>query len=904
MDPERWRKIEALYEAARGVDAARRAVESLLAHGENAGRFLEVPAVEMLPEAARPAVGQRISHYEIQEKLGEGGMGVVYRAYDTQLRRPVAFKVLSPECASDPERRERLLREARVASALNHPNIVGIHEVGSDHGVDFIAMEFVEGKSMGEIIPAKGLPLGRALDYAVQIASGLARANAAGVVHRDLKPGNIMLTPDGLVKLLDFGLARHVELGEGHETTLTVEGEILGTPSYMSPEQAQGKPVDVRSDVFSFGSVLYQVVTGYRAFEKNSNIATLAAVIEQEPRPLPSGVPHDLRRIIARCLRKNPAHRFQHMDDVKVELEELKEESDSGRLVATAEGPSRRARRWLLATASAVLLAAVMFLVYLRESPPGTPTLRYTIPIPGKLDVQSFALSPDGRHLAIAASAEYKSPLWVHTLDTMQVRALEETEEAQYPFWSPDSQFIGFFARGKLMKIGLSGDGLQPLCAAPDGRGASWGRQGLIVFAPTPDGGLQRVSAAGGLPAPLTKPETSTTHRFPVLLSDGRRFLYTVSLDFEASRRLRRFRDEASPGGAEKTGIYVGSIDSRESRRVLTESSSAVYVASPPGDRGAYVLWGRGSTLMAQPVDSGHPRSNGNAFPVVGDLHSGANVGFGPFSVSQNGILVYQRSRDRRGSEAQFIWFDRSGLELGRIGEMNTNAGSFALSPDDRRVVISRRVPSQQSFQRTPLLSDLWMRDLERGTASRFTFNDSYNDTPLWSPDGNRVVFVSSRDNRFGLYRRASNGAGQDELLFTFNGPVSLTDWSRNGRYLVYVSRHGETLYDLFVLTLDGDGRIAGGPAPLLQTVFDETQGQISPDGMWLAYTSNESRENEVYVRPFLPNAPGAGGKWQVSTAGGTQPRWRRDGKELFYLATDRSLMSVPVRSPDSSGLR
>jgi eukaryotic-like serine/threonine-protein kinase len=346
MDPAYWRRVEEIYQAAAerkpeeravflavacgGDEDLRREVESLLAQPSAEG-ILDRPAWEpeagggLPPDAARQTVGQLVSHYEIQKKVGEGGMGAVYRAYDTQLRRPVALKVLPPEYASDPERREGLLREARVASALNHPNIVGIHEVGSDNGVDFIAMEFVEGKCLGDVIPGKGLPLEKALDYAVQIAGGLAKANAAGVVHRDLKPGNIMLTPDGLVKLLDFGLARRVELGEGHDTTLTVEGEIAGTPSYMSPEQAQGKPVDARSDVFSFGSVLYQMVTGRRAFEKDSHISTLAAVVEQEPRPLPSSVPRDLKRIIARCLRKDPAHRFQHMDDVKVELEELKQ---------------------------------------------------------------------------------------------------------------------------------------------------------------------------------------------------------------------------------------------------------------------------------------------------------------------------------------------------------------------------------------------------------------------------------------------------------------------------------------------------------------------------------------------------------------------------------------------------
>src|SRR5271157_1179672 len=464
MDPARWRRIEEIYQAAAerqpeeraaflaaacaGDEDLRREVESLLAQSSGDG-MLDRPA--WAPDATPLTAGQQVSHYQIQGKLGEGGMGAVYRAYDTQLRRPVALKVLPPEYASDPERRSRLLREARAASALNHPNIVGIYQVGSDGGVDFIAMEFIEGKSLGDIIPAKGLPLGKALDYAVQIAGGLANANAAGVVHRDLKPGNIMVTgpasgQPGLVKLLDFGLARRMELGEGHDTTLTVEGAILGTPAYMSPEQAQGKPVDARSDVFSFGSVLYQMVTGRRAFEKDSHISTLAAVVQEEPRPLPSSVPRDLERIIARCLRRDPARRFQHMDDVKVELEELEEESDSGKFPGSSTPEPRRSRRWFLpALAVAVVaLAALSAALYItRPEPLDLSAYKFT-PVATDAEAEtSGSWSPDGKSIAYLKRIEGHEQVMVRNLNTPSPTQLTRLPSGAYhsaPFFAPDGE--------------------------------------------------------------------------------------------------------------------------------------------------------------------------------------------------------------------------------------------------------------------------------------------------------------------------------------------------------------------------------------------------------------------------------------------------------------------------------
>jgi serine/threonine protein kinase len=457
VTPERWSRIKELFsaaletpelersrflESACGGDADLRAeVERMLAGNEEPS--WQSPAAKLLAVAAELAPGDTLAHYRIEAKLGEGGMGVVYRAYDTQLRRPVALKILLPEYASDPERRSRLLREARAASALHHQNIVGIFEVGSDNGVDFIGMEFIEGKTLGDIIPARGLPLGKALDYAVQVAGGLAKAHAAGVVHRDLKPGNIMLTRDGLVKLLDFGLARRVELAEGHDTTLTVQGEIVGTPAYMSPEQAQGKAVDAASDVFSLGSVLYQMVTGHQAFGKGSLISTLAAVVEQEPRPLPASVPRDLAKVIARCLRKDPARRFQHMDDVKVELEDLKAESDP-RFQASAPPEPRRSRRrlWLAAVAAAALLLSAAVMAWLAPKRHGIENYRFT-PIEISTSAGEAVWAPDGKAFSYPARVDGKAQSFVRYGDSSAAaQVTHEAGGAVVAGWSGDSKRI------------------------------------------------------------------------------------------------------------------------------------------------------------------------------------------------------------------------------------------------------------------------------------------------------------------------------------------------------------------------------------------------------------------------------------------------------------------------------
>jgi serine/threonine protein kinase len=502
------------------------------------------------PEPARLTVGQQVSHYQIQEKIGEGGMGAMYRAYDTQLRRPVALKVLPPEYASDPERRSRLLREARAASALNHPNIVGIYEVGSDKGVDFIAMEFIEGKSLGEIIPAKGLPLGKALDYAVQIASGLAKANAAGVIHRDLKPGNIMLTRDGLVKLLDFGLARRVELGEGHDATLTIEGEILGTPAYMSPEQAQGKPADARSDVFSFGSVLYQMVTGRRAFEKDSHLSTLAAVVEQEPRPLPSSVPRDLEKVIARCLRKDPERRFQDMADVKVALLELKEESESGRLPEAAIAPARK-RAWSWASVTVLLLALLgtgLWLMKNRTTPLPQPSVVPVTTYPGMQIHPSF--SPDGKQIAFSWDGEKgdKFSIYVKLLgETNALRLTTSPTGDDYPAWAPDGKRIAFVRTGSgggIYTVSALGGPERKLTGLISRSQMSWSPDGkwlamslcIVSVCTGNERGIILLPVDGGEPRRISNPKLPAFDCWPMFAPDGHRLAYAgcASLDFHA----------------------------------------------------------------------------------------------------------------------------------------------------------------------------------------------------------------------------------------------------------------------------------------------------------------------------------------------------------------------------------
>jgi eukaryotic-like serine/threonine-protein kinase len=883
MTSQRWRQIELVYHAALerepevraeyiadacgGDQDLRKEVESLLAKDPSSPELVFNRAL-----TATLVTGARLGPYEIESRIGAGGMAEVWKARDTRLDRPVALKVSRTEFS------RRFELEARAVAALNHPNICTLYDVGPN----YLVMEFVNGKPLQELIPRKGLPLAEALNYAGQIADALAAAHTAGIVHRDLKPGNIMVTAEGTVKVVDFGLAR-VAVPEfeksGDTDPLTAKGEIVGTVCYMSPEQAEGQNVDARSDIFSFGSVLYEMLTGVRAFHGTSPASTLGNIIHKDPRPaqeIAGPLPHDLETLLARCLRKDSARRWQSMADIKVALLDLKEDSAARELVADSRprprGLGRLARSrdlaWTLATAG-IIAAAILAAVHYSEQPPQRNVLRYTLPFPDRTtDVREFVISPDGHYLAMDAG-DQGSPrrLWVRALDSLDAQPLTGTEDASYPFWSPDSRWIGFFSHDKLKKIAVNGGPVLTLCDAPTGRGGTWGRSGVIVFAAdNGNNGLSRVSETGGAPALLTKVELGT-HRWPWFLPDGRHFLYLAAR-------------------GKNNGIHLASLDSQEDKRLVADESNPAYRAPSGGDHFGFLLFVRERTLLAQPVDPNSFEPQGELVPVAEQVSQGYDYGSRLYSVSQN-VLVYQKGR--AGEGRQHSWFDRTGKEVVHAGGTMRSLNSFSISPDGKRLATEH--PSDSGSG-----TDLWLADLEHGNESRFTFDASLNSSPVWSADGARIAFESNRgDGNARLYVRRSNNTGPDELLFESKFGVTPQDWSRDGKYLIFRPVRGAI--DLWALPLAGDRR----PIRLVETprvAETDTMGQLSPDERWLAYATNASGLFQVMVQPFAPafEKPLAA-KWQISMAGGAQPRWRGDGKELYYMAPDGKLMAVEVKA-------
>ncbi|MEW5975489.1 MAG: protein kinase [Acidobacteriota bacterium] len=897
MNPERWQQVDKLLEQAleqepdrRGVfldqacngDAAlRQEVELLLSAHEKAEGFSEMGpmwTLENRVEEVRNLTGRQIGHYQILSRLGEGGMGVVYKARDTLLARTVALKVLSSELVNDPEHKRRFVQEAKAVSSLNHPNIVTIYDVATDQGADVIVMEFVAGQTLGELIPRRGLKLSDALKYAVQMADGLAKAHGAGIIHRDMKPGNVMVSEEGLVKLLDFGLAKLTErpqLGERLSTSSlqpqTEEGMILGTVSYMSPEQADGRLVDARSDIFSFGSVLYEMVTGQRAFQGDSKMSTLAAILNQEPKPageIAPALPYDLERIITRCLRKDPSRRFQHMGDVKIDLDELRQAASDPALDSLRQTQHPRADRlesslkrikrrnllaWIIAGIS--LLTAIPFAVeYFRHSPADLQRVKLSVLLP-KERGECYAISPDGNQLGYTATTGDRSQLWVRPLDSLSARPLAGTEGALDLFWSPDGRQIGFFTKDKLKRITLSSGAVTPLCnvAGLTTKGGTWG-DGEIVFNPGTSR-LHRISASGGEPTPVTTLDQSRgerTHAWPWFLPDGRHFLYYVS--------------SSQP---DHQGIHVGSLDSTERRRLVGAMGAAAY--APPG----YLLFVLNQMLVAQPFDPDRLQITGELLSVGEQVEQTAGY-LARFSVSATNVLTFWRPSN---VNLQLVWFDRAGRQLQSVPAPG-NYEIYRLSLDGMRLAGNRIDPETGH-------NDIWLLELSRGTPTprRVTADASYQDRPVWSPDGTRLVFSSGRGE---LYLKNLSSPEEGHALLKSETIKHPQDWSLDGRFILYTNLDSKVgQQDLWFIPLFGDRQ----PAPFLTTPFEEKQGQFSPDGRWVAYCSDESGKDEVYVQSF----PVAGNKVLISTSGGTEPRWRRDGKELFYLAADGRLMAVEI---------
>jgi serine/threonine protein kinase len=808
--------------------------------------------------------GTRIGPYEITSPLGEGGMGVVYRAHDTKLGRDVAIKALPDAFANDSDRLQRFQREAQVLASLNHPNIAHIYGLEESDKTRCIVMELVEGETLQERLKRGAIPIDEALPIAKQIAEALEAAHEKGIIHRDLKPANIKLTADAKVKVLDFGLAKVFQ--EQQTTTLSnsptlvgasVPGVILGTAAYMSPEQAKGKEADRTSDVWAFGCVLYEMLTAHAVFEGETIGEILAGVFKAEPdwRRLPVETPEAIRRLLRRCMQKDRSQRLKSADAARLELEEP---LPLGEAVLPPGQPVRVP--WLaaiLATVVAALLA-IPSVMYFRELP--AAEIRFDVNTPPTAEPASFAISPDGQRLVFSASNEGKSQLWVRPLDSVAAQPLAGTEGGQSPFWSPDSASLGFFADGKLKRIEILGGPPQVLAnAAP--RGGAWNREGTILFAPGV-GPLFKVPATGGESVAVTRLETGqSAHLFPQFLPDGLHFIY---FGF----------------GGSAQGIYTGSLDGGSSKRLASADVAAVVSSS------GFLLFLRQTTLFAQPFDFKRQELSSNPFSVAEQVVIDQTRPRTPGFSAASGIVAYRTGSV--GGGRQLTWLDRSGKTVGTIGAPDT-AGllDVELSPDGKRVAVYRRVNGN---------TDIWLIDTARGVPTRFTFDAAAEGWPLWSSDGSRVVFSSTRKGLESMYWKLSSGAGTDELLLESAPRKVPNDWSSDGRFLLFNSIDPQTGYDQWVLPFSGDKK----PFPFLKTPFNEVLGQFSPDGKWVAYESDESGRFEIYVQPF----PGPGAKFQISTNGGAQPRWNKNGKEVFYVSLDSKMMASPLKlSSDGQSL-
>ncbi len=832
------------------------------------------------------APGTRLGPYEVVAPIGAGGMGEVYRAVDTRLSRTVAVKVLATSLSSSAEVRARFEREARAVSALNHPHICTLYDVGQQDGVDYLVMEYLEGETLAELLQRGPLDVGRALRHAIEIANALGRAHRSGIVHRDLKPGNVILTKSG-AKLLDFGLARATGPGAtfgemSHSPTmsrpLTAEGSIVGTFQYMSPEQLEGREADPRSDIFSFGALVYEMTTGKKAFVGRSQASLIAAILKENPRPIAElrpQAPPALDRLVRQCLAKDPEDRWQTAGDLERELRWIAESGppagSPGGVSPMTRPPTRRRERLLRATSAALVLTAAVLAVALGRSRAArgpAPVMRFAIPqtdaVPWR-PWNSMALSPDGRHIVFYSSgADGVGRLVLRSVDSLDMRPLTGTDTGNpsFPFWSPDSRSVGFFAGGKLKRLDIAGGPPLTVCDAADGRGGSWGRDGTILFSPASGAGLMRVVSSGGEPTAVTHPDLTREpggHQWPSFLPDGRHFTYL-----------------AVGAGRDAAWIWTAALGSTDARRLIGADSGASYAA--PG----YLLFLRGGALLAQPFDPDRLETTGDPMPVVEEVSRNTDTLYAAFTVSETGMLAYKNGADL---ERQVGLFDRDGRPLGRFGPLG-DIGDPALSLDGTRLAIDRAEPNSVTY-------DIWVIDLTRGTGSRRTFEAGSERMPAWSSDGRRIFYAVGPEGGNGIDAKASDGASAGELLAKLDRPVTSLDASRDGKYLAYATNTPTSTNDIWVLPLGGDRT----PRPYLQTQFNESHARISPDSRWLAYDSDESGRSEVYVQTF----PHPGGKWQISNNGGAQPVWRQDGRELFYMELDGTLKSVTIDTHGST---
>jgi len=813
-------------------------------------------------------------------------MGEVYRARDTRLDRTVAIKILASHLSSSPELKQRMEREARTISSLNHPHICQLYDIGSQDGTDYLVMEFLEGETLAARLSKGAIPMSEILKIGIAVADALAVAHRQGIVHRDLKPGNIMLTQGG-AKLMDFGLAKPLGIqtassgsgaappsftaaatlsGPSPLTPLTAVGTVIGTIQYMSPEQIEGKEADARSDIFAFGAVLYEMAAGKRPFHGKSQISLASSILESDPEPISNLkplTPSGLERVVTTCLRKNPEERYQTAHDIKLELQWIATERPAPAPTAAAPAPAaepgRRPLGWAAAVVVALSLGAIVgFLVH--RSNPFPPSIRTVIDPPPNTSFRLTddaagppVLSPDGASIAFTATGDDgKVAVWVRAMNSLEAHALPETEGAFFPFWSADGRSLGFFADGKLKTIELSGGSPVVVCDAQLGRGGAWGTGGVIVFSAGPISPLLRVSASGGVPAPLTKIDAGqhTSHRWPVLLPDGKHFLY-----------LALHHD---PTKSANDSLYYASLDGRENRPLMHSQSNAVYASG-------YLMFSRGDQLMAQPFDPASGTLSGEPQSVAKGVMNDASTWHMDVSAADNGLLVFGSGGS---GDLQLIWMDRSGKQVGTAATKLTNLQYARISPQGDRVAL--QIDTGQN--------DIWVLDLARGVRTRLTFGPVANTAPIWSPDGKWIAYFSPRDGRPALCRKPADGSGAEEILLTDDQPVIPTDWSRDGKILLY-QRGTLARSEIWAFPLQGERK------PWMVLPHGET-AHLSPDGRWLAYASYESGVLEIYAVAF----GGGQGKWQISPNGGGLPRWSSDGKELYYFDGTFSILAVPVK--------
>src|SRR5713101_7824568 len=819
--------------------------------------------------------GSKLGPYEILAPAGSGGMGEVYRARDTRLDRTVAIKILPGYLSEKPDAKQRFEREARAISSLQHPNICTLFDIGSQNGTDYLVMEYLEGETLADRLTKGPLPPEQVLKYGIEIAEGLEKAHRSGIIHRDLKPGNIMLTKSG-AKLMDFGLAKASSVAPVSGLTatfatpeashpLTAAGMMVGTFQYMAPEQVEGQEADSRSDIFALGAVLYEMATGKRAFSGKSHASIVAAILASDPQPISAVQPMSppaLDRVVKGCLAKDPDERWQTAHDVKLQLQWIAEGGSQAGIPAPVSKRRRLSHNVAWVVAAVCALAAIGLAVpWIFRSAPVVHPMRVSILSPADNSFKPFdiAISPDGSKFAFAAvDKNGKTQLWVRAMDSESAQPLAGTDGAQFPFWSPDSQTIGFFADGKMKRLEASGGGLQVLADATTPRGGTWNQDGVILFSPGAAGGLSRVSASGGTVEQVTTldpKKNEDSHRWPCFLPDGQHFVFLV-------------RSGLTTGAAQLYGSSLGSKD----KTLIVDSGGRPGCAQP-----GYLLFVRGSNLMAQHFDQKRLQLSGNPTPVVEQL--GRDYTFSAaYTVSRNGMMV---AHNGGVSTSVLTWYDRTGKAGAVLGTDNYNVIRF--SPDGR--ILSTSVYDNSGGE------DIWLLDLVRGVRTRFTFGPALSDDPVWSPDGKMIVFDSNRTGTYAIYEKPSNGTQKEQVVYSDPAIKFTSSWSPDGKYVLMdrIAPEAQGKTSIWVLPMFGDHKAYA----LISSDFNNTLSQFSPDGRWVAYDSNESGRDEIYAVAF----PNPTARFQISTAGGANVQWRADGKELYYTDSDNKIMAVDIGS-------